>query len=72
MDFNDLQNRFGYHPADTEDKKNRHAQIRAACFNLAIHLEDLCGGWESREKSLAITKLEEVMYWANAHVARNS
>ena len=36
---------------------------------LAYLIDDLCP--KSREKSLAITKIEEAMMWANASIARN-
>ena len=35
----------------------------------AYLLNDLCP--DSREKSLAMTKLEECVMWANASIARN-
>lgn len=49
-------------------KPNDHAvevikEVREACKNLAMLLEEKIP--ECREKSLAITKLEEVSMWAN-------
>jgi hypothetical protein len=43
--------------------------MRAAIRQVAQDVDDLPG--ESREKSLALTHLEEALMWANAHIARN-
>lgn len=68
MDSQDLDNRFAFHPATDDEKRAQHASARRGCGNLAAHLNDLLP--EGREKSLAITKLEETMMWANAALAR--
>ena len=65
----DIDNRFSYHSPATEEKKNLHTSIRVNCALLAHTINDKVP--EGREKSLAITKLEEVMFWANAAVARS-
>lgn len=69
MDGADLNNRFKWHQPRTQEVGETHDAIRRSCASLAHDLND----WvpEGREKSLAITKLEEVMMWANAGVARN-
>lgn len=64
-----LAHRFAYHPADTEDKKTRHEDVRDVCLNAADRIVELTGPM-SREQSTAITKLEEAMFWANAAIAR--
>lgn len=70
MDSNDLDNRFKYHPPKDAETQYAHEQVRDNCLALAVNVIDrFCP--ESREKSLAITKLEEVMMWANAAIARN-
>lgn len=66
---NDIENRFTYHPADTEEKRQAHENVRAACRTLAHHWTSQLP--DGREKSLALTKLEEAMFWANAAHARN-
>lgn len=68
MDKNDLQKRFTYHPA-TGLQPGFYGAIRAACFGLAELINALCP--EGREKTIAVTKLEEVMFWANASIARS-
>jgi hypothetical protein len=65
----DLERRFNYHPPNTEEKVDRHQRVRAACLKAAGEVVDATGP-QSREQSLAITKLEEAMYWANAAIAR--
>lgn len=69
MTKDDLDNRFSYHPADNSETASTHDAVRTACRDLAEVLDGLTP--EGREKSLAITNLEHVMFWANAAVARN-
>lgn len=65
---NDLENRFTYH-APKEDQPERYDLIRRKALMLAATISEKCP--DSREKSLAITKLEEAVMWANAAIARN-
>lgn len=69
MQEGDLENRFMYHAPD-EVKVQRHAAVRAQCYELACSLDVLCGD-DGREKSLVMTHLEDVMMWANAAIARS-
>ena len=63
-----IENNFKYH-LPTEGQKNSYATIRQEARELAFTIEALCPN--SREKSLAMTKLEEAVMWANASIARN-
>lgn len=69
MDINEIANRFKFHPAKDEETKEKHKTIRDHCGSLAMLINEYVP--EGREKALAITKLEEVMMWANAGIARN-
>jgi hypothetical protein len=68
MTNEDISNRFSYHPP-TPGQVHIYEAIRGQVRNLAEFLNELCP--EGRDKATAITKLEEVMFWANASVARN-
>lgn len=68
MNQSDIDNRFEFHAAPDDEKRNAHSSVREQCRVLATALND--GIPEGREKSLAITHLEEVMFWANAALAR--
>lgn len=65
----ELKHRFQFHPADDENTQERHQAVRDICLEAAeIIVEET--GPSSRAQSLAITKLEEAMFWANAAIAR--
>lgn len=57
------------HPADTEQKRDNHEAVRDWTYDCAEALIDVCP--EGRELFLALTKLEEAMFWANAAIARH-
>lgn len=59
--------RFKYH-SPKEGQSKKYEQLRDKAKELAWMIEDMCP--ESREKSLAITKLEEAVMWANSSIAR--
>lgn len=65
----DIVNRFMFHTPSTPERTHAHATVRGACAGLAAQIADLCP--DGREQALAITKLEEVMFWANAAIARS-
>ncbi len=71
MDFiAELNNRFYHHPPKDENTRKDHETIRQGCRGTAEIINALCPN--GREKSIAITRLEEVMFWANAAIARQS
>lgn len=63
-----IENNFTYH-APKNDQPERYENIRNAAKQLAKLIDSTCPN--SREKSLAFTKLEEFTFWANASIARN-
>jgi len=63
----ELGRRFEYHPATSDRVENTHEEIRRKCLDLALFLQGCLP--ECREASVAQTKLQEVMMWANAAVA---
>lgn len=68
MERADIENRFEYHPPKDEETKFAHERVRLLLVEVALELDGLVP--EGREKSTAITKLEEAMMWANAGIAR--
>ena len=64
----DIENNFTYH-APKQGQPERYTAIREKAKEFAKLIDQECQ--ESREKSLAFTKLEESVMWANAAIARN-
>lgn len=65
----DLEHRFKYH-APRDGQPAKYETIRNGGLTLALGILELCP--DSRERSLALTKLEEVVMWANASIARST
>jgi hypothetical protein len=63
-----IERNFKYH-APKEDQPQRYERLRGEGRGMAQLIDELCP--DSREKSLAMTKLEEAIMWANASIARN-
>ena len=63
-----IENNFKFHSVDA-DKQEIMQMIREALKKVSLLVDDACP--ISREKSLAQTKLEEAMFWANAAISRN-
>lgn len=63
-----IENVFMYH-SPKEGQPEKYNELREKAKELAYLIDGLCP--DSREKSLAMTKLEEAVFWANASIARN-
>lgn len=65
----DIENRTNYHAPD-DDARARHQEVRdviqAAMYDIVALTTP------GREADLALTKLEQAMFWANASIARIS
>jgi hypothetical protein len=64
----DLDNRFTFHPASIEQAR-KYESIRARALEFAQWVDSVAP--DSRELSLAVTHIEEAVFWANAAIARN-
>lgn len=63
-----IENDFSY-KRPNENQVPRYNLIRDAAKNYAVTLCEMCP--PSRELSVALTTLSEVVMWANAAIARN-
>lgn len=62
----DIEKTFTHHPPKP-DQVTRYEQIRAAAKEFAVLVSAACP--DSREKSLAITSIQQSVMWANAAIA---
>jgi hypothetical protein len=63
-----IENNFTYH-SPKSDQPERYEKIRKKAKELAYMIHEHCP--TSREKSLAMTNIEQGVMWANASIARN-
>jgi len=63
-----IANIFMYH-APKEGQAERYTLLRQYARELALRINEHCP--DSREKSLAITHLQQAVMWANAAIAIN-
>jgi len=63
-----IENNFKYH-SPKEGQPEKYTAIREKAKELAYLIDELCP--DTREKSIALTRLEEFSMWANASIARN-
>ena len=63
-----IEDNFTYH-SPKDGQPAMYQAIREKAKELAYLIDELVP--DSREKSLAMTKLEECSMWANAGIARN-
>ena len=68
FDKKTMENNFSYH-APKPGQPEKYGKLRQKGKELAYLIAELCP--DSREKSLAVTKLEEAIMWANASIARS-
>ena len=68
MENKAIDNIFTYH-APHGDQAGRYETLRNKARELAYLINSFCP--ESREKSLAITNLQQSIMWANASIAIN-
>lgn len=67
MDVAELTTRFTYHTPHG-DQAERYQYLRDQALSLA---GAICANTpESREQALALTNLEQAVFWANASIAR--
>ena len=59
---------FTYH-APAGDQAERYGQIRAAARVFAEYIDETAP--DSEEKTLALRKIQEAVFWANASIAVN-
>ena len=64
-----MNERFKHHPPKSDATIDKHQAAREAANDLFDVIEAIAT--PSREKALAITKVEEAMFWLNADIARN-
>lgn len=65
----DLANRFTHHAPRHDGEVRFYEEMRSRAHETARFVDAVVP--DSREKSLAITALEEAVMWANAGVARH-
>lgn len=65
----EIGHRFSHHPPPNDHVVRAHEGVRSLCGELANYLQAMLP--DGREKALAMTKLEETMFWSNAAIARN-
>lgn len=63
-----IENNFMYHPPK-DGQPEKYTELREKAKELAYLIERLCP--PSRERSVAMTNLEQAVMWANASIARN-
>lgn len=65
----EIRHRFEYHRPGSAETRAQHTLVRTMTRNLAeTFVQELPAG---REQALALTKLEEALFWANAAIARH-
>jgi hypothetical protein len=68
LNTDEIETRFTFHPPKGDEQIDKYQTIRRQAKEYAELISKMCP--DSREKSLALTKLEECVMWANAAIAR--
>ena len=63
-----IENDFTFHPPK-KGQTEKYSEIRSEAKNLAKLIINICPA--GREQSTALSKLEEMVFWANAGIARS-
>jgi len=66
----ELENRFKYHPASTQEVKDAHANVRKAARDACETILSYVPEDASRERAVVERSLEDAMMYANAGIAR--
>jgi hypothetical protein len=64
-----MDDRFKHHPPKGDATIDKHQAARVAADDFFNVVEAIAPA--GREKALAVTKVEEAMFWLNAAIARN-
>ena len=67
--YPEIEKRFTYHPPKDANQIRKFEMLRDKMKYVAELIFENCP--DSRERSVALTKLEECNMWANAAIARN-
>lgn len=73
MEFQEINNRFGFHKATLEGPEAtspKHHALRKHFMEFAFLLDDILP--EGREKALAFTELENASMWAHKAIAQTA
>lgn len=68
IDYGALDLTFSHHAPDADDI-TCHEAVREAARQMTVRVLQVAP--TGRERSLALTKIEEAMFWANAAIARD-
>jgi hypothetical protein len=69
VDETDLDRFFDYHPSNTDFTSETHSKLRHAMKLAALRILQLVP--DSEEKTEAMKRLREAMYWANSGIANH-
>lgn len=65
----EIEKRFNYFKEINDTQKMKCLTISNLALNFALNINKSCP--DSREKAIALRKLEEVVFWANSAIERN-